>query len=91
MLFGGSKCNTFIFDTAHAVQVSKEKKKDARVVTLKNSELCIEAWFSYESDYVARIFGNYLYAIDSHAANLHVYSVKDKIWNYSSLKELGIN
>jgi len=61
------------------------------VVTVKNSELCVEGWFSYESDFVARIFGNYLYAIDSHAQNLHVYSLKDKIWNYSHLKELGIN
>lgn len=58
---------------------------------MKNSELCCEGWFNYDSDYVARVFGNYLYAIDSHTQNLHVYSLKDKIWNYSALKDLGIS
>lgn len=58
---------------------------------MKNSAMCTDSWFNYDSDYIARVFGNYLYAVDSHSNNLHVYSVKDKIWNYSTLKELGVN
>jgi hypothetical protein len=46
--------------------------------------------FGKDSDYIARIYGNYLYAVDGNKGNLHVYSIKDKKWNYSSLKELGI-
>ncbi len=52
--------------------VSKDKKpvsattSAAKVVTNKDVDLCTPASFSYESDYVARLFGNYLYAIDSH-------------------------
>ena len=58
---------------------------------IKSSQMCLDAWFCYDSDYIARVFGNYLYCIDEHSNNLHVYSIKEKMWNYSALKELGIN
>lgn len=45
----------------------------------------------HNSDFLARIFGNYLYAIDGDGGNLHVYSIKEKQWNFSTLRELGIN
>lgn len=38
----------------------------AKVTSNKECDLCTPASFSYESDYVSRLFGNYLYAIDSH-------------------------
>eukprot|EP00347_Sterkiella_histriomuscorum_P001097 403373339 len=99
LVFGGSKQNSFLLDT-NVIQNMLKAKKDLKkqqnetpniLTTLKNSPLCIDAWFGYESDFMARIYGNYLYAIDQHAGNLHVYSLKDKQWNYSSLKELGLN
>jgi hypothetical protein len=62
----------------------------AKVTTNKEADLCTAASFNYESDYVARLFGNYLYAIDNNTLNLHVYSLKDKIWNFSSLRDLGV-
>jgi len=82
LVFGGSKQKSFIIDTDDSA---------FKAVTMKGGELCKEAWFGYESDYVGRIFGNYLYAIDAHLGLLHVYSIKEKKWNYSSLKELGVN
>jgi len=62
----------------------------AKVTSNKDCDLCTSASFSFESDYVARLFGNYLYAIDSHTQNLHVYSLRDRIWNFSSLRDLGV-
>jgi hypothetical protein len=61
-----------------------------KVITNKGGDLCTSGVFGYETDYVARLFGNYLYAIDNKAQNLHVYSMKDKIWNFSSLRDLGV-
>jgi hypothetical protein len=58
---------------------------------MKNADLCADAWFGYDSDYISRIYGNYLYALDNHTGNLHVYSLEKKQWNYSSLKELGVD
>ena len=49
-----------------------------------------EGQFCIESDFLSRPFGNFHYAIDCNKQNLHVFSVKDKSWNCSSLKELGV-
>ena len=51
--------------------------------------LC-ETRFCQDSDFTVRTFGNYLYATDGNLRNLHVYSIKDKLWNYSRLDDLGI-
>ncbi|CDW76656.1 kelch motif family protein [Stylonychia lemnae] len=98
LIFGGSKMNSFILDSAIILKLLSQKKdlkkvtaeSEAILKSMPNSKLCVDAWFSYDCDYIARIYGNYLYAVDQHAGNLHVYSMKDKIWNYSSLKELGV-
>lgn len=60
------------------------------ILTTMQGPLCTEGYFGYESDFIARIYGNYLYALDEHSFNLHVYSIKDKQWNFSSLQDLGI-
>jgi len=39
---------------------------------------------------VARVFGNFLYTIDATDNNLHVYAIKDRMWNFSPLSDLGI-
>jgi hypothetical protein len=94
LLFGGNTTKTFLFDFAGTFATIKNQKASspifAKLSTIKGNELCTPAIFSYQSDYVARLFGNYLYAIDSFSQNLHVYSLKDKIWNFSTLRDLGV-
>ena len=97
LLFGGFRTKTYLFDFANTLtQMNQNKGKPvqgpqlAKVTTNQNIELCAPASFNYESDYVARLFGNYLYAIDNNTLNLHVYSLKDRIWNFSPLKDLGV-
>lgn len=69
LLFGGNTVKTFLFDIANTFSGLKNQKGSgasaAKVTTNKGTELCTPAIFSYQSDYVARLFGNYLYAIDS--------------------------
>jgi hypothetical protein len=31
-----------------------------------------------------------MYAVDGYTGSLHVYSIKDKQWNYSRLDDLGV-
>ena len=50
----------------------------------------IESRFCYDYDFTVRTFGNYLYAVDGTLGNLHVYSLKDRQWNFSRLDDLGI-
>jgi len=97
LLFGGSKTLTFHLDTdalrRYAENKIDQKKAggDAGILTLmKDAPLCVDAWFGYNGDYMSRIYGNYLYALDNYTGNLHVYSLEKKQWNYSSLQELGI-
>lgn len=93
-MFGGSKNLTFIYDTTEPPQVAvsppKTKIPSIKLTYLKNSPLCADGYFCYDSDYIARIFGNFLYAVDGHSYNLHVFQIKDKSWNFSPLTELGI-
>ncbi len=50
-----------------------------KLTSMKDSPMCLHtAKFCYDSDFIARMFGNYIYAIDGSAGMLHVYSVKDK-------------
>jgi len=49
-----------------------------------------ETNFCMDADYIVRTFGNYLYAIDGRQGMLHVFSIKDKQWNFSRLDDLGI-
>jgi hypothetical protein len=79
-----------MFDTTETTPSKDMKSRMAKLTYLKSSILCSEAYFGHDSDYMARIFGNFLYAIDAHSYNLHVYSLKDKLWNFSPLKELGV-
>jgi hypothetical protein len=95
LLFGGTNGTTYVFNT-DTMTTSTEAKKTSKkpevtIESMKDSKMCCNAWFGYESDFTQRIFGNYLYSVDAHIRNLHVYSIKDKVWNYSALSELGIN
>lgn len=62
----------------------------ARVTKLPESQLMSDTKFCYDADFTVRTFGNYLYAVDGQKNFLHVYSIKDKQWNFSSLVDLGI-
>ena len=53
-------------------------------------QLMGESKFAIESDFNVRTFGNYLYAIDGNLKNLHIYSNKDCVWNFSRLEGLGV-
>lgn len=64
---------------------TKNDDYSINLTLLTKSDLNVEGFFGYESDYIGRIFGNYVYTIDSHSYNLHVFSIRDKQWNYSSL------
>lgn len=72
LIFGGSKSNCFLLDT-NVIQKLVSSKKDLKkttsesanmLITMTNSKLCTDAWFSYDCDYIARVYGNYLYAVD---------------------------
>jgi hypothetical protein len=62
----------------------------AKVEAVKTTTLQVKGSFSKSSDFIARVFGNFLYTIDGTNKNLHVYALKDKMWNYSPLADLGI-
>jgi hypothetical protein len=55
-----------------------------------SSMLMSDSKFCQDGDFTIRTFGNYMYAIDTLNMNLHVFSIKDKQWNFSKLRELGI-
>jgi len=78
LIFGGITNSNFVFD----IRTQKVEKTQ--------SNLQVKGNFSKQSDFIARTFGSFIYAIDSSARNLHVYAVKEKIWNYSPLSDLGI-
>ena len=69
---------------------ASQSQNTIRVTRLNDSKLLGETRFCQSADYNARTFGNYLYAIDGNQSYLHVFSVKDRKWNYSSLTDLGI-
>jgi len=69
---------------------TEEKRLVAKVNTLRETRMQLEGQFCYDSDFIARQFGNFLYSIDGHSHILHVYSIKDKQWNFSPLRDLGI-
>jgi len=55
-----------------------------------NSFLLCESKFCTDGDFTLRTFGNYMYAVDTFSANLHVFSIKDRQWNFSKLVDLGV-
>ena len=48
------------------------------------------ALFGNQTDWIARTFGTFVYAIDAKEFNLHVFALKDKAWKSQPLSELGI-
>ena len=69
---------------------SSSRDNQIRVTKLSDSKLLGETKFCQNADFSVRTFGNYLYAVDGNCFVLHVFSIKDRMWNYSSLKDLGI-
>jgi len=55
-----------------------------------NNQVLTNTRFCSDSDFTVRTFGNYMYAVDGYMGSLHVYSIKDKQWNYSRLEDLGV-
>ena len=79
LVFGGGSRSCFSFDWVRGGVDTYEEG------------LSVDGAFGQNSDYLTRLFGNFLYSIDGSKMVLHVYSMKDKVWNYSSLSDLGVN
>ena len=47
--------------------------------------------FGQQSDLVMRQFKNCVYAIDACQETLHVYQIKEQIWQHQSLRDLGVS
>jgi len=88
IIFGGIGSHTFSFDISNVNR--SQQQLVARINKLPESHLLCETRFCQDSDFTVRTFGNYMYAFDATNGNLHVFSIKDKKWNYSRLDELGI-
>ena len=85
VIFGGEKTTTFKFDTRDV----QGTQKIANVKTARE-ELQTVGRFGKGSDYVARTFKNFIYAIDAGQKTLQVYQIKEQVWHKQSLSELGI-
>lgn len=92
IIFGGISSDTHSFDYSGVINAPRNGKQPqiARVSKFNDSPLLCDTRFCQECDFTVKTFGNYLYATDGTNENLHVYSIKDKQWNYSRLNELGI-
>jgi hypothetical protein len=47
--------------------------------------------FGSSSDYIARCFDKFYYAIDSNTKFLHMYKEQEQEWTGTALADLGIN
>ena len=94
IVFGGTDNHTYQVDfsqmLANKNQQGSSQPLNARVNKLPTSQIQADTKFCIDSDFTARTFGNYLYVVDGQMNYLHVYSIKDKQWNFSSLVDLGI-
>ena len=93
IIFGGNKNQTFIMDVSGLQNnyFLSQGQKQVKVSLQSESTVMLDSKFCCDSDFTVRTFGNYLYAVDGHYGSLHVYSIKDKQWNYSPLGDLGID
>lgn len=47
--------------------------------------------FAIECDFSVRTFGDFfMYVIDGNLKNLHIYHNEKRLWNFSKLKDLGV-
>jgi len=74
-----------------APQGSNSVSNVVTIESMKETKLSVESAFANDNDYICRTFGNYFYAIDFSMYQLHVLSLKNLEWNFSSLQDLGIN
>ena len=84
LIFGGDS-KTFQFDTREVQQINKQA-----IVRTSNSKMVSRGRFGYNSDFVGRVFGSFIYCIDASDFNLHVFTMNDHVWQSQPLSELGI-
>ena len=75
VIFGGDTTKAFVHDTREV----QNSTKIATVATTRGS-LSSRSRFCNKSDFVARQYKNFVYAIDSSEKFLHVYQVKEQAW-----------
>ena len=98
LIFGGNKRQTFCLNVEtlsypqnqNLQQSWASKNTNQFVLQRFQTELLCDSRFCIDGDFSIRTFGNYLYSVDCERQNLHVFSLKDKQWNFSKLKDLGI-
>ena len=84
LIFGGESKQTFIFDTREVQQVNKQA-----TVRTHRSQMTTRARFGYQSDWVGRTFGTFIYTIDASENNLNVFDTNSNSWssfNFAQLK-----
>lgn len=72
IIFGGESTKMFTFDTREVQNVNRQ----ATVKTTR-STLFGDSKFANASDFVARVFGTYMYTIDASEKTLHVYNISN--------------
>ena len=87
LIFGGDSTKTFQLDTREIS--TRDRAPQANVKTCQNMMTSV-ARFGNQSDWVARTFGNFVYCIDAIGMNLHVLTLRDRLWNSQPLTELGV-
>lgn len=95
LIFGGTNRQTFYFNiqdliTTNAEQNKANKSPNSFFIQKQSCELLNESCFAQDSDFLIKTHGNYMYAVDCNLQNLHVYSIKEKRWNFSRLKDIGV-
>lgn len=90
ILFGGQGNYTFRVDVSPILMGGSSGSRLNAKVTQQSNKMNSDTNFCKDSDFHVRQFGNYLYAVDGAMHRIHVYSVKDQSWNFSSLSDLGV-
>ena len=85
LIFGGESTQVFTFDTREVASSTK-----IATVALSRGALSTTARFGVQSDFCARQFKNFIYAIDPIERQLHVHMIKEQAWQSQGLDELGI-
>jgi hypothetical protein len=106
IVFGGQGSFTYLVDIAQllasrsvgssmgggaSARVTRLKYVDQKTGEASDARLLRESQFCQGTDFTIKTFGNFMYAVDTVKKELHVCSVKERQWNFSTLADLGIN
>lgn len=95
-MFGGQGNYSYLIEVAQllaskSVGSMSGGGASVRVTRLNDARLLRESQFCQGTDFTIKTFGNFMYAVDTVKRELHVCSIKERQWNFSTLADLGIN